>query len=186
MESAISVFAETGFAGGTTSAIATRAGVSEAQLYYHFASKRDLLGAVLAERDRIADEAAGPMPLDPADVPKALVRIAEANATMPDVVGLYMIMFAEAATATHPGHENYRDRYRRLRLRFLEAFTLMEENGMLADRVDAVYAASSTLAVWDGLQLQWLLEPEAVDVVAHLKTHLDTITVIAPPRQVER
>jgi hypothetical protein len=47
---------------------------------------------------------------------------------------------------------------------------------MLAPGVTIEYAAASTLALWDGIQLQWLLEPEAIDVPAHLAAHLHALS----------
>ena len=42
--------------------------------------------------------------------------------------------------------------------------------------------AAQILAMFDGLQLQWLLEPDAVDMVAALDDYLgDLRTRLAPP-----
>ena len=56
MDSAIEVFARSGFRGATTSALAKAAGITEALLYRHFRSKKqlfvDAVGHVLATVDR--------------------------------------------------------------------------------------------------------------------------------------
>src|SRR6478735_497384 len=49
---AMAVFAEHGYAGGSIRAIADKAGVSHATLIQHFGSKEGLLTAVLEEWDR--------------------------------------------------------------------------------------------------------------------------------------
>jgi AcrR family transcriptional regulator len=50
LAAAIGVFAEGGFSGVTTKRIAEAAGVSEATIFLHFPTKRDLYDAMLAER----------------------------------------------------------------------------------------------------------------------------------------
>ncbi len=47
LAAAISLFAQHGFSGTTTKKIATAAGVSEAMVFRHFASKEELYGAIL-------------------------------------------------------------------------------------------------------------------------------------------
>lgn len=49
LQSALELFASQGYDGTTTRAIAERAGVTEAMLFKHFATKQELLRAVVAE-----------------------------------------------------------------------------------------------------------------------------------------
>ena len=51
LDTAAAVFAERGYAGATTKEIAKAAGVSEGTIYRHFADKRELFGAVFADRN---------------------------------------------------------------------------------------------------------------------------------------
>jgi hypothetical protein len=48
----------------------------------------------------------------------------------------------------------------------LEAFQQMARAGELRPGVDPDVAARSTLAVMDGLQVQWLLDSASVDIAA--------------------
>src|SRR4051794_41432469 len=57
VSTAIAVFGENGFAGGSIRTIADRVGVSHATLLQHFGSKEGLLTAVLQEWDRQTVEA---------------------------------------------------------------------------------------------------------------------------------
>ncbi|GAA4045518.1 TetR/AcrR family transcriptional regulator [Agromyces indicus] len=176
IEAATAVFSVHGYLAGSTTEIAERAGLSGAQVFYYFPDKTAILQAVLANRDRIADEIAGPIPENAAEIPEAILRIARNNESAPGFIRLYSILVAEASSPEHPGKEYFRDRYRRLRMRFDSVFAAMEKQGLLAPGVDSTYAATSTLAIWDGLQLQWLLEPEAVNVASQLGRHLGLIT----------
>lgn len=53
-------------------------------------------------------------------------------------------------------------------------FRLLATHGLLREGVDPVRAATSLVALWDGLQLQALLDP-SVDVVECLRDYLDGI-----------
>jgi AcrR family transcriptional regulator len=176
VRAATEIFAERGYRNGSTAEIASRAGISSAQVYYYFPTKDDLLHAVLDHRDRIADELAGPMPEESGDIAAAFLRIAANNESAPGFISLYMILAAESTFPDHAANDYFRARYRRLRDRFAAAFTQWDRDGMLAPGVTIEYAAASTLALWDGIQLQWLLEPEAIDVPAHLAAHLQALS----------
>lgn len=52
LAAAISLFAQHGFSGTTTKKIANAAGVSEAMVFRHFASKEELYGAILHSKSR--------------------------------------------------------------------------------------------------------------------------------------
>lgn len=175
VEAAIAEFAENGYNSGSTQQIAVRAGLSSAQIFYYFPKKEDLLHAVLDHRDVVTDSIAAEGSGLPEDVPDVILRIAALNDTMPGFISLYMILFAESTTPHHPGGDYFRDRYRRLRRQFAEAFAEMENAGLLRPGTDANYAAMSTLAAWDGIQLQWMLEPNKISVVAFMRRHLASL-----------
>lgn len=50
LTTAVSLFSQRGFSGTTTKEIARAAGVSEAMVFRHFASKEELYGAILADK----------------------------------------------------------------------------------------------------------------------------------------
>lgn len=71
LAAALEAFAEHGYKGASLHAIATRAGVSKANIFHHFASKERLYLAVLREASldwrediaRLGDAASGPFPV---------------------------------------------------------------------------------------------------------------------------
>ncbi|WP_423261941.1 TetR family transcriptional regulator C-terminal domain-containing protein [Herbiconiux sp. 11R-BC] len=69
-------------------------------------------------------------------------------------------------------------RYERTRGTLLHAFTRLHEDGLLRDGVDPVAAARSTIAVMDGLQVQWLLDRSLLDMAEELRTFLRQLVVI--------
>jgi AcrR family transcriptional regulator len=77
LEAAIEVFAQGGFRGATTAALARAAGITEALLYRHFRSKKQLfLGAVDQVLDRVEREVARTLEAHehPVDALRALFR----------------------------------------------------------------------------------------------------------------
>jgi AcrR family transcriptional regulator len=93
-----------------------------------------------------------------------LVATAQRNALRPGIVQVYTVLSAEAVTDDHPATAYFQDRYRTLRREIDDAFReLCAQEGVTdPDTIDQ--AAAAILAVMDGLQLQWLLEPTAVDL----------------------
>jgi AcrR family transcriptional regulator len=64
------------------------------------------------------------------------------------------------------------ERYRGLRERAASRFLTEQREGRLATDVDPETLAVQVLALFDGLELQWLLEPDAVDMVDVLRDFL--------------
>lgn len=75
LAAAMAVFAETGYAGATTRAIAERAGVNEVTLFRHFGSKADLMTEALASQlGKLTPQFAAPS----GDIEQDLVRVVTA------------------------------------------------------------------------------------------------------------
>jgi len=165
LQAAMEVFGSKGSTNGTLADIAEQAGMTHAGVLHHFGSKQNLLLEVLSYRDQtdVAELADQHIPGGP-ELFLHLVRTAFANARRPGIVQVYTVLSAESVTDDHPGRAYFEDRYRVLRGDVSEAFrALCAQEGV--DDGPAVDAASAAiLAVMDGLQLQWLLEPGAVQL----------------------
>lgn len=177
VEAAFAVFAERGYNSGSFQDIADRVGVSQTSLLHYFPTKSALLLAVLARRDELADEVP-----DPAQgLATSILGRAQANERIPGVVQLYTVLCGEATTAEHPGREYFVARLSRLRQKYADELRGLD----LAPGVDPDRAAASIVGLWDGVQVQWLLEPDAIDVGACLADYLRLILpngVTARPR----
>lgn len=169
------VFAVRGFRSGSLREIAAEVGIDTSSLFHYFANKDALLQAILEEYDARSEEAIGVV--RPEDVPAGFLALARQNERNTDVVRLYALLSVESADPQHPSHAYFRDRYARVRREFEEAFAIMARARMLAPGVDARHAAESTLALWDGMQVQWMHDP-TVDVTARLRHHLAQITTV--------
>jgi hypothetical protein len=91
------------------------------------------------------------------------------------MVQLFTVMAAESIEPAHPGHAWFRDRYRRARASLVEHVAAAQERGELDRGLDPESTATHLIAVLDGLQVQWLLDPDRVDMTATLRNVLDTL-----------
>ncbi|WP_420110830.1 TetR/AcrR family transcriptional regulator [Pseudactinotalea sp.] len=164
LATAVTVFGKQGFRGGSLREIARQVGISEAGLLHHFGSKAGLLVAVLAERDRIDAQRRDEEEAKGTDLLDGMRYLVRRNSTTPGLVGLHVVVSAEATEPGHPAHDLYRQRYRGLRDQDRAGFSELVEQGVLRADIDPDKIGAITSAVMDGLQLQWLLDPERVDL----------------------
>ena len=165
VRSALDVFGAKGYANGTLIDIAELVDMTPAGILHHFGSKDQLLLEVLSYRD-----ATDVQDLDDQHIPggidlfKHLIRTAAANAQRAGIVQAFVVLSAESVTEDHPARHYFDDRYRTLRREIAEAFqAVCAERGV--DAPETIHrAAASILAVMDGLQVQWLIDPADVDL----------------------
>ncbi len=184
LDAAVDIFGAKGFAGGTLQDIADQVGMTHAGILHHFGSKDQLLLEVLVHRDQtdVADLEGQHIP-DGMDLFRHLVKTALDNSQRAGIVQAYAVLSAESVTDDHPGRAYFEGRYRTLRAEVDAAFRLVcAERGI---EVPAVIddAAASILAVMDGLQVQWLLEPAAVDLARASEFAIESIvSAVLDPR----
>ncbi|WP_157414202.1 TetR/AcrR family transcriptional regulator [Agromyces allii] len=169
---ASTLFASRGFHATSLREIADQVGIGKSTLLHHFSSKEELLAAVIARRDATIDIrsefAAVVGPLNALDGLAESARIAAD--LEPGLIELYAVLSAEAAAPTHPGHAYFERRFEWGISRFTTLFEAAAP-ALRAD-LDPVFEATWIIALWDGLQLQWLYDPESVDVAEQLAAHL--------------
>jgi AcrR family transcriptional regulator len=161
---AYTVFAEQGFRGSSIDAVARAAGLTRQGVLHHFPSKQALLLALLDERDRELNT----MPDPGKESATSLLQSARENVSailaQRELVALAHMLSAEAAGEGHPAHEWLTRRYERLRTALAGAFAESFERGELAPGADPAVLASVVLGATEGLEAQWLAQPDAVDV----------------------
>lgn len=177
LDAALEVFAKGGFRSGSLRKIADRVEMSEAGLLHHFDSKWRLLEAVLERRDELARQFIPVATDDGVDILKGLVKLARFNAGEPGVVELYCVVSAEATSPTHPAHQYFVSRYEDIRRTVLAGFTKVDAQGLLRPGVTPEAATHATVAVMDGLQIQWLLDRSQLDMPEELLTFLKQLTL---------
>lgn len=165
LRAALTIFGSKGYNNGPLTEIADQVGMTHAGILHHFGSKNQLLLEVLDYRDRadVADLADQHIP-GGIELFRHLIRTAAANAGRPGIVQAYAVLSAESVTDGHPARAYFEQRYQVLRREIREAFVAVcQERGVTdAGAIDA--AAAAILAVMDGLQVQWLLAPDEVQL----------------------
>ncbi|WP_223691538.1 TetR/AcrR family transcriptional regulator [Leifsonia poae] len=174
LEAALAVFGAHGYNKGALAEIADQAGMTHAGVLHHFGTKEGLLVAVLRHRDGEAVAGvAGRAQIEGPAFLGHLVDTAEENLKHRGVVQTYAVLSAESVTEGHPAQEYFRGRLAGLRLK-VEG-VMRDVVGPDADPKAVRDGANAVIAVMDGLQVQWLLDPNAVDMPATVQTVLDEI-----------
>lgn len=171
LDAALELFGQQGYRGASIRDVAAEVGLSLAGVLHYFKSKEELLAAVLKHRDD-ADipwfyerwEATG-------NFGTAIRELMRRNLAKPGVMRLFVTLSTESTDPNHPAHEFFRDRYRHSRMIFAEAVEKAAERGELLPGV----TGPLLIAVLDGLQVQWLLDPE-FDLIAEFEHYLRSIT----------
>jgi len=179
LDVAMQLFGEVGYRTASLREVASRVGISHPGLLHHFASKAVLLAAVLERRDEIDDAAFEADLAAGHDYVDALTRVIERNASRPGIVELFATLSAEATSPDHPAHAYFQDRYRRVLDQGVDEFQRRRDEGRLRPGIDPLTASRLTVAVMDGMQIQWLLAADTPDtrpdMAATLRAHIATL-----------
>ncbi|MDV9177048.1 TetR family transcriptional regulator [Streptomyces sp. W16] len=157
VRAALEVIAERGYRGASLAAVAERVGLTQQGLLHYFPTKDALLVAVLEERDQWDAVPDSQWRID------LLASLVEYNAMRPAIIQTFSALLGESVTEGHPARDYFTARYARVRASM--AGVLRAEYGdTLPNGLTPERTAPLLVAVMDGLQYQWLLDPESVDM----------------------
>jgi AcrR family transcriptional regulator len=178
---AVRLFANRGYRDASLASVAEAADLTLPGLLHHFPSKPDLLFAVLRhgeQRDKalVADA----IREHPDDVARLLGALVAHNESAREDTLLRTVIAAEATSPEHPAHDFVKARYVRVRTALRRSIAKQSAPaGLSDDQVKAL--AIISMAVMDGLQVQWLLDPE-IDMIENFKVFGDLLRrAIAEP-----
>jgi AcrR family transcriptional regulator len=157
LDIALEVFAQQGFRGGSLREIAERVGLSQAGVLHHFDSKEALLAAVLQQRDT-QNRALFAADLAQHGVLDALRHAVRRDSQSEGLVRLFVTLAAEATDPDHPAHAFFVQRYANLLAMIAAELRAGQLAVDIAADVDPDVSAVVIVALWDGLQVQWLLD----------------------------
>jgi AcrR family transcriptional regulator len=170
LEACIDAFGLSGFNGATLKDVAERAGISQAGLLHHFSNKEELLKGVLAAH---AAHSTALVRKGSGDIFRGQLDVVRDNLNRPGIIQLHSVIAAEGTAPDHPAHEMYHDRYEKLRLYLAGAFDQLRASDRLKIDAPSEVLASLFIASLDGMQLQWLYNPE-LDLPGAIETLLSS------------
>jgi AcrR family transcriptional regulator len=165
---AIEVFSRNGYRNASIREIAETVGLTQAGLLHYFPTKEDLFVEVLRVQDEL-DEAKAD------DIIDAFRLAIQRNAEVEGLVHLFVTVSAEAIDDAHPGHAYFQSRYHHLTELLRARISAGQNDGTITKTINAEMAARLFIAVIDGIQVQWLLDPDGTDMVAALDTFWDRL-----------
>lgn len=161
LREATRLFSMYGFRGTTLAAVAKAVDLTEPGLLHYFPSKVKLLQGVLEYREQQDAEKYHRL-FEQGEVSpfELLEQLVAENETKPAIIQLFTVMVGESIDKDHPSHDFFVNRYAQTR-------TYLAEN-VGSERFpadcDLEQLAMLTAAVMDGLQIQWLLDPDNVSM----------------------
>jgi AcrR family transcriptional regulator len=186
LERALEVIAREGYRGASVKVLADAVGLSQAGLLHYFDSKEELFTEIVRKRDEVDIANYRPSPDGDREVVlrDGYVEIIRHNSDVPGLVELYSRMAVDAVDPQHPAHRFFLERGRQLRAVFAEELASSLEARGLSGEVESETLARILQAVADGLQLQWMLEPE-IDMAAIVAQLFDLLFPDATDRNTD-
>ena len=167
LDAATIAFSTQGYRGASLAQIAAAAGLTQQGLLYHFGSKEGLLKAVLADRD---DRGISGWPTGRRIVGLGVLDMWDATIEQ-NVRDYGLIRFAhvlgvEATDPAHPAHDVFMDHFEIGMEMLVAALQSGIEAGEIRPDIDCSVIARQIIAMSEGLENQWLIDPDGVDLVA--------------------
>ena len=179
-------FARSGSQATSLRSIAAAAGISHAGVLRYFPDKDALLIAVMERSDQESFDRiyAAPGQVRPefltGDGPIRFLRgflaVIESRTRMRQVPELYFTIAIEATDLEHPAHDHVVQRYVDLKAALVEIFTALLP-GTAGERIGATAVTNQFVAILDGAQLQWLLQPDEVNPAAEARSYLELLGI---------
>lgn len=173
LDAALELFGRTGSNSVSLRSIAAEAGLSHPAVLRYFPNKDALVLAAIERRD--ANQLGGLHLADIRDdghgrtIFVGLVELLRMNLASPGIVATYVKLSAEATSPDHPAHAFFVARYRRVIDMATEAFTKAFDQHPPPTPITAGRAAQQLIALMDGLQVQWLLDPGATAFIEDIR-----------------
>ncbi|WP_422934810.1 TetR/AcrR family transcriptional regulator [Sinomonas sp. P47F7] len=164
LQTALEVLGRKGYSATSLRDIAEEVGMTQAGLLHHFDTKENLLAEVLRKRDEVDRQK-----FSPADVTELplIIQLAHHNMEVPGIVQLYVSLQSAATDPDHPCHDYFRERDLVVHGRISRDIEKRQKAGRFDPTVDAQVIARMLLALSDGLQAEWAVNPD-VDLAGTL------------------
>jgi AcrR family transcriptional regulator len=185
LDAAVELFAARGFRSTGIAELAQRVGLTPPGVLYYFGTKERLLREVVAERDRRAEVMQVAIPEGerrPALSFDAIAEALRATAPEPTLLRLYNVLAAENLDDDDPLHDLFVARHAAGRDFWRSLLEAERVRGVIRDDLDVDAIATEILGTLIGLEVQWLADPDALDLHAAAASYLDRMRASLSPR----
>lgn len=158
LDRAVEAFGRTGYHATSMREIASACNLSQAGLLHHFPNKEALLLAIVEMRETRQFDSLPVEQLSPKASKDRYLRQVAVNQEQESLTRLWANLVGEATDPSHPTHEYFKQRYKRSRANFEDV--LAEMNGRNKPNKEDRLKAQIFIAMWDGLQNQWLIDED--------------------------
>lgn len=180
LRAATAVFGSRGYSKGSLAEIADLVGMTHAGVLHHFGSKDALLLEVLLYRDETdVEHLEGRHMPGGLDLFRHLVTTARLNEERPGIIQAFAVLSVESVTEDHPAKDFFLARYDKLRGEVTQALADICDPSDPPSAEDLALATASIIAVMDGLQIQWLLTPDKIQLAESSAFAIDAILAAA-------
>lgn len=173
LDEAVRFFAAKGYRNASLSELAERLGMTHQGMLYYFGTKERLLLETVVERVH-AERERFPSMMHAATF-DSLIDVVRFNARSAELVRLYAVLAAESLDEGDPLHSFFTDRYRHMRDIAAGVLRRGQERGELRADVDPDRVAAEMTAVVLGMESQWLMDPDRIDLERLLVAHLTEV-----------
>jgi AcrR family transcriptional regulator len=175
LTAAMQRFASDGYHNASFAAIAEDVGLTLPGLLHYYPSKVDLLLALLDRRDMESAKSLDDLKLPWRPFLQGLVEVVRRNTQIIGVVRAFAILNAESLTQDHPAETWFRHRVHSVRTIFRGVLAAGIAAGEVDPQIKPDDIAAELIAVMDGLQMQWLRDPQNVDMVTIFASYIDRL-----------
>ncbi|MFK4791629.1 TetR/AcrR family transcriptional regulator [Microbacterium sp. ZW T5_56] len=179
IDAATSLLLTHGYSDTSMQAFAAAAGIAKGTLFHHYATKDELVRAVLRHSAEMTDALTdGTRQIQGADRLRHLPAQWRAVCTeAADFVSLHVVLSAEASSVGHPLHADFHDHFAELVSECTAAFRDAGLNQQMRETGDPRAEAVRLVSLWEGLLIVSRFDA-SIDVASEVAAHLDELLVI--------
>jgi AcrR family transcriptional regulator len=180
LQTATRLFSEKGYRGTSLASIAKEVGLTEPGLLHYFPTKVKLLQGVLDYREQEDEKKylklVKPEEPDFTAMLDVLQQLVADNQQKPAIIRLFTVLVAESIRPDHPSHDHFVERYNLGRQVYTQIVRKLQHEGQIRADADPGQIGVLFMAIMDGLQIQWLLDQDSVDMNESFKLFVEIIS----------
>lgn len=170
LDEAVRFFAARGYRASGIAELADRLGMTHQGMLYYFGTKERLLLESVVERVH-AERERFPSMMTTATF-DSLIEVVRFNARAAELIRLYTVLAAESLDVGDPLHGFFVERYQHMRDIAGGVLRRGQAAGEIRSDVDVERTATEMTAMVLGLEAQWLMDPDRIDLEALLVAHM--------------